>query len=366
MNKTYEEQLAIKEKRLAELLRPFCKTEKICGMEGDPFHYRHKVHAVFGMNRRREIICGTYEANSHRIVPLDGCLIENEKADAIIATVRDLMPSFKIQPYNEDTGYGLLRHVLVRVGYHTGQILVVLVLSTPILPSKRNFVQALLKKHPEITSIVLNVNNKRTSMVLGEKQQVLYGKGVIEDTLLGKRFRISPKAFYQVNPAQTEVLYRKALEYARLTGRETVVDAYCGTGTIGILASTAAKQVIGVELNPDAVRDAVQNAKRNGIENITFVQKDAGKFLVEMAAQGGKADVVFMDPPRSGSTEEFLASVAAIAPKRLVYVSCNPETLVRDLHFLRKKGYGVSRAVGVDMFPFTEGVETVVLLSRTK
>ena len=199
--------------------------------------------------------------------------------------------------------------------------------------------------------MVINVNNRNTSMVLGDKEHVIYGKGYIEDELCGKRFRISPRSFYQVNPVQTEILYGKALEYAGLTGKETVVDAYCGTGTIGMIASDKAAKVIGVELNADAVRDARNNAKANQIRNIQFYQ-------------GAKVDVVLMDPPRSGSTEEFMNSVAQIGPERIVYVSCNPETLVRDLKYFKKKGYRVSKGVGVDMFPFTEHVETVCLLSK--
>ena len=365
INKPYVEQLKNKEKQLKELLAPFCKVEGVIPME-HPEHYRNKVHAVFGENRHHDAISGIYEQKSHRIVPVDSCLIENAKADEIIVSIRGLLKSFHIRPYNEDTGYGLLRHVLIRTGHVTGQIMVVLVLASPILPSKNNFVKALLKLHPEITTVVINVNNRNTSMVLGDKEHVIYGKGYIEDELCGKRFRISPRSFYQVNPVQTEILYGKALEYAGLTGKETVVDAYCGTGTIGMIASDKAAKVIGVELNADAVRDARNNAKANQIRNIQFYQNDAGKFLVEMAGQGAKVDVVLMDPPRSGSTEEFMNSVAQIGPERIVYVSCNPETLVRDLKYFKKKGYRVSKGVGVDMFPFTEHVETVVLLSHKK
>ena len=365
INKPYVEQLKNKEKQLKELLAPFCKVEGVIPME-HPEHYRNKVHAVFGENRYHDTISGIYEQKSHRIVPVDSCLIENANADEIIVSIRGLLKSFHIRPYNEDTGYGLLRHVLIRTGHVTGQIMVVLVLASPILPSKNNFVKALLKLHPEITTVVINVNNRNTSMVLGDKEHVIYGKGYIEDELCGKRFRISPRSFYQVNPVQTEILYGKALEYAGLTGKETVVDAYCGTGTIGMIASDKAAKVIGVELNADAVRDARNNAKANQIRNIQFYQNDAGKFLVEMAGQGAKVDVVLMDPPRSGSTEEFMNSVAQIGPERIVYVSCNPETLVRDLKYFKKKGYRVSKGVGVDMFPFTEHVETVVLLSHKK
>jgi len=346
------------------LLEPFCKMEPIIGME-QPTHYRNKVHAVFGEDRKHNIISGIYEEGTHRIVPVDSCLIENEKADAIIVSIRDLLRSFKIRPYNEDTGYGLLRHVLVRTGHVTGQIMVVLVLSSPVMPSKNNFVKALLKLHPEITTVVVNVNNKGTSMVLGDKEQVIYGKGYIEDVLCGKTFRISPKSFYQVNPVQTEKLYNKALEYADLQGKEVVLDAYCGTGTIGIIASDHAGQVIGVELNADAIKDAKENAKRNNVKNIQFYQNDAGQFLVGMAEQGAKVDVVLMDPPRSGSDEAFLSSVVKMKPQRIVYVSCNPETLARDLKYLTKNGYKVKKGVGCDMFPFTSHCESVVLLVKT-
>ena len=363
IDKSYEEQLQEKSKRLRRLMEPYCRPESFIAME-QPAYYRNKVHAVFGEGRRHNIISGIYEEKSHRIVPVDSCYIENQKADQIIVSVREMLRSFKIRPYNENTGFGLLRHVLVRTGHVTGQIMVVLVLSSPIMPSKKNFVKALLKLHPEITTIVVNVNDRDTSMVLGDKEQVLYGKGYIEDELCGKIFRISPKSFYQVNSVQAEKLYQKALEYAGLTGKETVLDAYCGTGTIGILASERAAQVIGVELNRDAVKDAVSNAMRNGVPNIRFYQNDAGRFLLDMAEQHEKLDVLLMDPPRSGSDEVFLNAVAAISPRRIVYISCNPDTLVRDLQLLQKKGYRAERCVGVDMFPFTEHVETVVLIQR--
>lgn len=364
IEKDYQEQLQVKAARFRKLMEPYCKPEPIIGME-QPVHYRNKVHAVFGEDRRHNPISGIYEEKSHRIVPVDSCLIENQKADEIIVSIRGLLKSFKIKPYNEDTGYGLLRHVLIRTGHATGQIMVVLVLSSPIMPSKNNFVKALLKLHPEITTVVLNVNDRNTSMVLGDKEQVIYGKGYIEDVLCGKTFRISPKSFYQVNPVQTEKLYGKALEYAGLTGKETVLDAYCGTGTIGMIASDKAAKVIGVELNPDAVRDARNNAKGNQIKNIQFYQNDAGKFLLEMAEQNTKLDVLLMDPPRSGSSEEFLNAVAQIKPEKVVYISCNPDTLVRDLKYLTKKGYRVVKGVALDLFPFTEHVETCVLIVQT-
>ena len=362
INKGYGEQLEAKSTKFRRLMEPYCRPEHIIPMD-DPNHYRNKVHAAFGEDARHRAVSGTYEEKSHRIVPIDSCLIENQKADEIIVSIRGLLRSFKIRPYDEDTGRGLLRHVLIRVGHSTGQIMVVLVLGYPIMPSKNNFVKALLKIHPEITTMVININDKDTSMVLGDREQVIYGKGYIEDELCGMTFRISPKSFYQVNPVQTEKLYAKAMEYAGLTGEETVMDAYCGTGTIGLIASRQADNVLGVELNRDAVRDAVSNARRNKISNVRFYQRDAGEFLLEMAEAGGKLDVLFMDPPRSGSSEAFLNAAAKIRPRRIVYISCNPETLVADLRILVKKGYKVEKCVAVDMFPYTDAIEAVVALS---
>ena len=359
----YEKQLEHKKKEVSDLLRPFCRVEEIIGMD-DPFHYRNKVHAVMARDRKGRIISGVYKEGTHTVLPVETCLIENKKADEIIGTIRELLPSFKMKVFDEDTGYGFLRHVLVRTAHATGEIMVVLITASPVFPSKNNFVKALRKIHPEITTVVQNVNGRDTSMVLGEKEHVLYGPGFIVDVLCGKKFRISSKSFYQINPVQTEKLYNLAIEAAGLTGKETVVDAYCGIGTIGIVAASAAKEVIGVELNKDAVRDAVTNAKANGEKNIRFYNNDAGKFMVQMASQNAHADVVFMDPPRSGSTEEFMDAVAILNPDRVVYVSCNPETLARDLAYFKKKGYRAEKAWAVDQFPATSHVETVVLMSR--
>lgn len=360
----YKEQLEKKQQQVNGLLKKFHKIEPIIGME-NPYFYRNKVHAVFANDCRKNIISGTYQEGTHKVLPVEQCYIEDEKCQAIIRTIRKLAPSFKIQPYNEDTGKGLLRHVLVRRGFSTGEILVILVLASPIMPSKNNFVKALKKEHPEITSIVLNVNSRNTSMVLGDKEQVIDGRGYIRDVLCGCTFRISPKSFYQVNPVQTEVLYNTAIRFAGLTGRETVIDAYCGIGTIGLVAAKTAGQVIGVELNRDAVADARMNAKENGVSNIRFIQGDAGDFMAEMASEGQKADVVLMDPPRAGSDEKFLNSMIKLGPERVVYVSCNPVTLARDLEFLVKREYRVDKIQPVDMFPLVNHVETVALLSQT-
>ena len=363
LNLSYEEQLKLKQKSVQKLLKDLGKVNPIIGME-DPYYYRNKVHAVFSRDRKGNVICGTYEVKSHRVVPVENCLIEDKKSQEIIQTIKGLLKSFKIKTYDEDTGYGLLRHVLVRRGFKSGEIMVVLVLGSPILPSKNNFVKALRKEHPEITTVVVNVNDKRTSMVLGDREQVIYGPGFIKDQLCGCTFRISPKSFYQVNPVQTEVLYNTAIRYAGLTGKETIVDAYCGIGTIGLAAAKKAKKIIGIELNKDAVRDARINARENHYKNASYYQGDAGEFMVQMAEHGEHVDVVFMDPPRAGSDEKFMDSVVKLNPEKIVYISCNPETLARDLRYMRKKKYKIEKIQPVDMFAWCDHVETVVLMSR--
>ena len=359
----YKEQLAAKQKRMKKLLGKFANVKPIIGMD-DPFYYRNKVHAVFDRDKKGNIICGTYEAKTHKVVPIEECMIEDKISQEIIRTIRDMLKSFRIKTYDEDTGYGLLRHVLVRRGFSTDEIMVVLVIGSPIFPSKNNFVKALRKKYPQITTVVLNVNDKKTSMVLGERDIVIYGKGYIRDTLCGCTFRISPQSFYQVNPVQTEILYKTAIEYAGLGRKETVIDAYCGIGTIGLVAAKRAKNVIGVELNPDAVRDARINAKENKNTNARFYQGDAGEFMENMAENGEHADVVFMDPPRTGSDKKFMSSVVKLNPSRIVYISCGPETLARDLEYLTKHGYDVRKIQPVDMFSFTDHCENICLLTK--
>ena len=351
---SYKEQLAVKQKKMNKLLKKFANVKPIIGME-NPFYYRNKVHAVFDRDRKGNIICGTYEAKTHKVVPVEECLIEDKISQEIIRTIRDMLKSFKIKTYDEDTGYGLLRHVLVRRGFSTGEIMVVLVAASPIFPSKNNFVKALRKKYPQITTVVLNVNDKKTSMVLGERDIVLYGKGFIRDNLCGCSFRISP---------QSLILYKTAIEYAGLGRKETVIDAYCGIGTIGLVAAGKAKNVIGVELNPDAVHDAKINARENKITNTRFYQGDAGEFMEKMAEEGERADVVFMDPPRTGSDKKFMSSVIKLAPSRIVYISCGPESLARDLEYFTEHGYTVRKIQPVDMFSFTDHCENVVLLRR--
>lgn len=360
----YAQQLKEKEKQVEDLIGPYCRVFPITGME-TPYHYRNKVHAVLD-HRKGNVISGIYEERSHQVVPVDSCQIEDEKADAIIVTIRELLQSFRLKVYDEDNGFGLFRHILIRVGKTSGQIMVVLVMASPIFPSKNNFIKALRQKHPEITTIVQNINDQDTSMVLGEREKVLYGKGYITDTLCGKTFRISSRSFYQINPVQTEKLYQKAIHLAGLTGKERIVDAYCGIGTIGLIAADRVKEVIGIELNEDAIRDAIRNAHANKITNAQFYCEDAGKFMEEMADSGETADVVFMDPPRSGSDERFLSSVVKLSPKQIVYISCNPETMARDLAYLTGNGYRAITAWPFDMFPHTSHTEVVACLKRVQ
>ena len=359
----YPEQLRRKQGRAIALLGEFGHVEDIVGM-ADPTHYRNKVTAAFALDRKRRVVSGIYQPNSHKVVPVDDCLIEDDVADRIIVDIRNMLRDFKILAFDERSGKGWLRHVLVRRGFATGQTMVVLVAVSPIFPTQKPFVKKLLEKHPEITTVVLNVNDRFTPVVLGEREKVLYGPGYIEDVLCAHRFRISPRSFYQINPVQTEVLYRTAVDFAALTGGETVLDAYCGIGTIGITASDRAKQIVGVELNRDAVKDAIVNAKLNGLKNCWFTAGDAGEYMQRMVQDGHRPDVVFLDPPRAGSDERFLRSLLKAAPERVVYVSCDPETLARDLKVLTAGGYQVRRIQPMDMFPWTEHVECVVKLSR--
>ena len=362
---SYAEQLQWKQQRVTELLDGICEVRPILGMD-DPFHYRNKVHAVLSVDKAGKPISGVYAMGTHRVVPVRHCLIEDRRADRIIQTIVAMLPAYKLRIYNEYTHRGFLRHILIRTGHVTGQIMVVLVATSLEFPGKKAFVQELIQRHPEITTVVLNCNQRETSMVLGTKEITLYGEGYMEDELCGKRFRISPQSFYQVNAKQCELLYRTAIDAAQLTGAETLLDAYCGTGTIGLCASDGCKQLIGVELNADAIRDAKENARRNGVENARFLCDDAGRFMQKLAKEGNAPDVVMMDPPRAGSDQKFLQSLLMLKPKRVVYVSCNPETLARDLRVLVDGGYRAEWATPVDMFPGTEHVETVVLLSHKK
>ena len=363
----YAEQLKQKEAAVRKLVGKYGPVAPIRGAE-NPCHYRNKVISTFAAGPGGKLVSGIYAAGTHKVLPVESCLLQDEVLDTVMQAVRAAASTCRYQPYNEDKGTGLLRHCLLRRGVVSGQVMVVVVTAQPVLPGAKNFVRALLaeaeKRHVPVTTVVQNYNPRRTSVVLGEEEKVLYGKGFILDTLCGKTYALSPRSFYQINHDQTEVLYGLAVEAARLTGKEVVLDAYCGIGTIGLTASGRAKQVVGVELNRDAVRDAIGNARHNDVKNARFFAADATQWITEAAAAGQRADVIFMDPPREGSTPQFIESVARMAPKRVVYVSCNPETMARDLALLTAKGYRAEGFTPVDLFPQTAHVETVVLLSK--
>ena len=362
INSSYNKHVKEKLDIANSLIKKYGKFDGIVSMS-NPYHYRNKVSAVFGFENKK-IIAGTYQKNSHRVVDTRNCLIEDEKASSIIQTIKKMCVSFKIKAYDEDSGFGFLRHVLIRVGKKSGQIMVVLVTSNVIFPNKNAFIKVLRGEHPEITTIVQNINNKNTSMVLGDREIVMYGKGYIIDELCGLNFKISPKSFYQVNREQTEKLYSQAIEYADLKDDEVLLDAYSGIGTIGLIASKSVKEVISVELNKDAHRDAITNAKFNDIKNVKFYNADATAFINDLAAAKEKIDVVILDPPRTGSTEEFIAAVGRLKPRKVVYISCNPETLARDLESFKKQRYRFEKGKLFDCFCHTGHVEGVALLSK--
>ena len=373
----YRKQLKEKQERMealfADLLGDEAAVSPIAGMQ-DPRYYRNKVVspyvAVYDRRaRKRRILCGMYERGTHRVIDSRECLIENPEAKRIILTVRELMGNFGMTPYDEDADTGFLRHVQVRVGHTSGEVMVTLITREEDFPASRSFVRALKKAHPSITTVVQNVNTRKTNVIMGDKERTLYGPGFILDSLCGLTFRISSKSFYQVNSDQTEVLYTRAIEMAGLAGDETVMDAYCGTGTIGLVAARGvnggpgAARVIGVEERPDAVADARNNARHNGID-AEFVAADAGAFMRDLAARGESLDVLLMDPPRSGSTPDFLKAACTLAPRRIVYISCNPETQARDASYLVEHGYRIVEMQPVDMFPHTPHVENILAFER--
>lgn len=361
-NLTYQEQLQMKQVKTIRLLGKYCHVEEIIGME-NPYYYRNKVQSAFAY-KNGKTVSGIYQSTLGKIVPVNTCLLEDKDAQKIVETIRKLCPNFKIKPYDLNTGSGFLRHVLIRTGFTSKEIMVVLVTTKGDFKSKTSFVNELIRRHPEITTIVWNINPTTTPLMLGNQSETLYGNGYIQDTLCGLSFRISPRSFYQINPIQTEKLYSIAKEYASLTGNEKVIDAYCGTGTIGLTMADVAGKIIGVEVNSDAIKDAKENAKLNGITNAKFYNADAGDFMNDLASKGEKADVVITDPPRAGCSIKFLKSLLKLSPKRIVYISCNPETQARDLITLTKNGYKVTKIQPVDLFPHTNHVETIVCLNK--
>ena len=363
LDKSYSQQLEWKQNKSQRLLSGFCRVNAIIGME-NPYNYRNKVQTVYRVNSSGQIISGIFQSSNHGVNAVDDCMLENLTAQKIVNSFKKLMPSFRIYPYNEQSGKGLVRHTLVRTAEGTGQVMLVIVTSGPVFPSKKNFIKELLRLNPEITTVVQNICTNTTPLTLGNRNIVMYGKGYIEDILCGCRFRISPGSFYQVNFRQTERLYGEVLNCADIKKGTRVIDAYCGTGTMGIICASKGAEVTGVELNRQAFSDAVTNAGINKSENIRFCNGDATEFLCDLAEKGESTDVVILDPPRAGSTPEFISSVGKLSPEKVIYVSCKIETLARDLKFFKKEGYRPVCIQPVDMFPHTTGIENIVLLKK--
>lgn len=362
----YEEQLKIKTNFVQELFNNKLNLNiSVNKVEGTlhPFNYRNKSQVVFKYQRGK-MLSGFYEENSHNVIDYDSCHLQNNKCNDIIATIKEMMIKMRIPAYDEDKKTGVIRHVLIKTSSNN-DALVVIVTGNDNFLSRNNLVKTLVSRHPNIKTIIQNVNNRKTSAVMGDKEIILYGKGFITDNLLGYNFKITSKSFYQINHEQTEKLYQKAIDLADINSNDIVLDAYCGVGTIGIIASKKAKKVIGVELVKDAVDNAIWNARNNNIKNISFFCQDATNFIVNMARKKEKLDVLIMDPPRSGSTPEFLKAVLLLKPKKIVYVSCNPITQVNDLKILLKD-YSLKEVHPFDMFPQTSNIETVVMLSLRK
>ena len=359
----YIEQALAKQKMIKDLLPSSCEVKPIITCD-KPFHYRNKVHSAYKRLKNGRIVCGPYARGSHHIIGVKDCLLENETAGAIIRDCASIAGRLKVRIYSEASGQGELRKVLVKVAEATGEVMVVLVIGHKYFTRKSMFIKELLKAHPEITTILTSVHDGHNSMILGDTVRREYGPGYITDELLGKRFRISASSFYQVNRRQAELLYSTAIRMAELTPSDSVLDCYCGTGTISICMAPFAGHVTGIELNPDAVKDAVKNARTNKITNVEFVCEDATKYMEELTASGGKCDVVVLDPTRLGTTPGFINACSKLAPSRIIYVSCGPDTLARDIKLFAYAGYVAKSAEPCDMFPWAESCECVCVLEK--
>jgi 23S rRNA (uracil1939-C5)-methyltransferase len=327
----------------------------------NPFNYRNKIQMVIS-EKGRKVMTGFYEENTHKMVNVDDCAIQDETANAIIRTSKELMTKHKIPAFNEERGTGLVRHIVVKRGEISQQVLVILVTVAENFPGRNNFCTDLRKAHPEITAIVQNVNDRKTSAVLGDFERIIYGPGTIEDEMLGKKFLISARTFYQVNAKKTSILYTKAIEFAKPKVEDVVIDAYAGVGTMGILMADLVKQIYAVEISKESVKNAILNAKLNKIKNVRFTAEDPTIYLNQLADDGMIPDILLVDPPRIGLEQDFIDAVHRMKPKKIVYLSCDPHTLGRDLAKLTDFGYALKRVQPIDMFCQTYHVETVSYL----
>lgn len=361
----YSAQLAYKQKQVKDVMDRVAKlpnvpVRPVIGMD-DPWRYRNKSQVPVAF-QQGDLVAGFYAKRSHSIVDMDQCIIQHKENDIVVQTVKQLAKELRIPAYEEQSHQGVLRHIVARYGKTTGQVMVVLVTKEKKLPHKEAFISGIRKHVPGVVSIVQNINNKRTNVIFGQQTEVLWGEHYLYDEINGIQFAISARSFYQVNPEQTNRLYSKALEYADLTGNETVIDAYCGIGTISLFLAKKARHVYGVEIVPEAIKDAKRNAKLNQITNATFAVGEAEKVIPRWHDQGIDADVIVVDPPRKGCDEALLRTMIEMKPKRIVYVSCNPGTLARDLRILEDGGFKTEEVTPVDMFPQTTHVEAVASL----
>ena len=330
-----------------------------------PLYYRNKMQfPVAGRKGRLQIGC--FALNTHRVIDVTDCCIQKQKNNEIASVVREWMKQYKIMPYDEDKGTGMIRHIMGRVGVHTGEIMVCLVTAQDNVPHMKDLVKMLKAAIPGVKSVVQNVNKRNTNVILGEKTKLIAGEPTIKDKIGSLKFNISAESFFQVNSEQAEKLYNTALDFAELKGTETVVDLYCGTGTITLFMAQKAKRALGIEIVPSAIRDAKKNAMANRIANTDFLLGDAAVEMPKLAAGGLRPDVVILDPPRAGCEERVLEAIVKVRPQRVVYVSCNPATLARDLGYLHERGFNIDIVQPCDMFSRTHHVETVVLLTRKK
>lgn len=353
-----------KKRSAAKSLAAFGKL-KSCDMTINPYSHRNKSHHTFFTNAKGRTAWGLYQTGTHKLVEINRCLIHDEKSDEIAGDVAALMDKYGLKPFDEDKLTGDVRHALIRVAKETGEVLLCLVTNSGTLPHLNALVRDIRQKHPEIKTVVRNINDRKTSAVLGTKEHVLYGEGYVIDRLANLKFAISAKSFYQINRDQTEKLYQYACDIAKITKQDEVLDCYSGIGTISLIAAKKAAHVLGVEVNSSAVRDANYNAKLNKIDNVEFKVEDAAKYLLQASKDGKKFDVIFLDPPRDGLSADFVRALVKHAPGRIIYISCNHMTQARDLSQIKKAGYKVGKLKAFDMFPFTNSVETVAFLEKS-
>ncbi len=364
MHMNYNHELKIKTDYVKELFKTSrtLKIKDVIPMES-PYDYRDKCQMTYKLSKTKKVVCGFYEEKSHKVVPILNCRIQNPKATKIVNGINLALTKNKIEPYDERSGRGIIRHVVIRIAEFSDEIMVSLVTNGEFFPGRKNVINDILKQNLGITTIVQNFNDRDTSIVLGERERVLYGPGFIYDYIDEFKFKLSSKSFYQVNPKGMKLLYKNAIEKLNIKKNEVVLDAYSGVGTIGILMSKLAKEVYSVELNKDAYKDAIINAKLNNIKNIKFFNDDSTKFIVDLAKNHVKIDLLVLDPPREGSTKEFINAVGMLKPHKVIYVSCEPKSLQRDLYDFTKNGYQMISIDPVDMFPRTSNLESVCLLT---